>query len=119
MPLFGSAVSPRRFRIISSHSEVWAPSGAAFDRQAAQDWEAFLLLRAEELRTGGRLAVTLPALDDDGLSGFEDLMDHANEVLAAMAGEGARNARKWRWAVTRGVDATFSRPSSVTDASGI
>jgi hypothetical protein len=57
---------------------------AAFDRQGARDWEAFLSLRALELRPGGRLVVVLPALNDDGTSGFEDLMDHANAVLAEM-----------------------------------
>jgi hypothetical protein len=44
---------------------------AEFERQGAQDWEAFLSLRAIELRPGGRLVVVLPALTDDGLSGFE------------------------------------------------
>ncbi len=57
---------------------------AEFARQAAEDWKAFLMLRAAELRPGGRLVVVLPARDDDGASGFEDLMDHANEVLAEM-----------------------------------
>ena len=61
---------------------------AAFARQAAQDWEAFLS-RATELRPGGRLVVVLPALNDDGVSGLEDLMDHANAVLAEMVHEGA------------------------------
>jgi len=61
---------------------------AAFASQAAQDWEAFLALRALELRPGGRLVVVLPALDEAGSSGFEDLMDHANEVLAQMVHEG-------------------------------
>jgi SAM dependent carboxyl methyltransferase len=63
--------------------------GAAFKHQAAQDWETFLSLRASELRPGGRLVVVLPALDDDGVSGFEDLMNQANAVLGDMVHEGA------------------------------
>jgi hypothetical protein len=62
---------------------------AEFARQAAKDWEVFLSLRALELRSGGRLVVVLPALDEGGASGFEALMDHANEVLADMVKSGA------------------------------
>ncbi len=62
---------------------------AEFERQAARDWEAFLSLRAGELRPGGRLVIVLPGLDDDGSSGLEALMDHANAVLAEMVDEGA------------------------------
>jgi hypothetical protein len=60
-----------------------------FERQGAQDWEAFLTLRARELRPGGRLVVVLPALADDGSSGLENLMDQANAVLAEMVDDGA------------------------------
>jgi hypothetical protein len=38
---------------------------------------------------GGRLVVSVPAANDDDVSGFEDVMDHANAVLAEMVGEGA------------------------------
>ncbi len=65
---------------------------AAFERQAAQDWEGFLSLRAGELRPGGRLMVVLPALNDDGVTGLEELMDHANAVLADMVDGGALRA---------------------------
>jgi hypothetical protein len=63
---------------------------AAFRRQAAQDWETFLSLRARELRPGGRLVVVLPALNDEGTPspGLEALMDHANAVLGEMVDEG-------------------------------
>jgi hypothetical protein len=67
---------------------------AEFAHQAAQDWKSFLMLRGTELRPGGRLVVVLPARDDDGLSGFEDLMDHANEVLREMVDEGAIEAEE-------------------------
>jgi hypothetical protein len=46
-------------------------------------------LRSRELRAGGRLVVSVPAADDDDVSGFEDIMDHANAVLAEMVGEGS------------------------------
>ena len=46
-------------------------------------------LRSRELRAGGRLVVSVPAANDDDVSGFEDIMDHANAVLAEMVGEGA------------------------------
>jgi len=65
---------------------------SAFERQSAQDWKAFLSLRARELRFGGRLVVVLPAVADDGVSGFENLMDQANAVLAEMVAEGAITA---------------------------
>jgi hypothetical protein len=60
---------------------------AAFDRQGAEDWETFLSFRANELRPGGRLIVVLAATDDDGISRVEDIMDHANAVLADMVEE--------------------------------
>jgi len=65
---------------------------AKFDHQGAQDWEVFLSLRAKELRVGGRLIVVLPALADDGLSGFENIMDQANAVLAEMVTAGSIKA---------------------------
>jgi hypothetical protein len=61
---------------------------AAFERQAAQDWEAFLSLRTRELRSGGRLVVVLPGLDDEGESGLADLFDHANGALTEMVDAG-------------------------------
>jgi hypothetical protein len=60
-----------------------------FDRQAAQDWETFLKLRAIELRLGGRLVVALPSLEHDGSTGFAAFMDHANAELAEMVADGA------------------------------
>lgn len=68
------------------------PERAAFERQAAEDWEAFLSLRARELRPGGRLVIVLAALNDQGVSGLEDLMDHANAVLAELVDQRAIRA---------------------------
>jgi len=62
---------------------------AEFENQAATDWEAFLSLRARELRPGGRLVVVLPALADDRSSGFENIMNQANAVLGEMVTDGA------------------------------
>jgi hypothetical protein len=78
--------------LIPDHFFIPRSTGAVrakFDSQGAQDWEAFLWLRATELRSGGRLVVVLPALDDAGSSKFHALMDHANTVLAEMVDEGA------------------------------
>src|SRR5580700_724028 len=61
---------------------------AEFERQAARDWEAFLALRARELRPGGRLIVVLPGIADDGLSGLEPIFDHANGALEEMVADG-------------------------------
>jgi len=62
---------------------------AEWDQQAAKDWEAFLALRARELRSGGRLVVVLLGLADDGSSRFENIMDRANEVLGEMVADGS------------------------------
>jgi SAM dependent carboxyl methyltransferase len=69
---------------------------AAFERQAAHDWETFLTLRANELRPGGRLVVVVPGANEDGSSGFENIMNHANIVLTEMVDEGAITADELR-----------------------
>jgi len=60
-----------------------------FDQQGARDWESFLSLRATELVRGGRLVVVLPGIAEHGSSGFENVMDHANAVIAEMTKDGA------------------------------
>jgi hypothetical protein len=65
-----------------------------FARQGAKDWEAFLSLRAKELRPGGRLVVVLPALADDGSSGFTHVIDEANAALEEMVADGAITAEE-------------------------
>lgn len=82
---------------IPNHFVVFRSSGevrARFERQAAQDWKTFLSRRSDELRPGGRLVLLLPGIDDNGLSGLEDLFDCVNEVLAAMVDEGAIRAEE-------------------------
>jgi long-chain acyl-CoA synthetase len=67
---------------------------AIFRRQAAQDWERFLSLRAIELRPGGRLLLVLVGRNEEGNTGYEDLMDEGNAVLAEMVSEGAIRAQE-------------------------
>jgi hypothetical protein len=83
--------------LILGHFFPASSTGAArgaFERQGEQDWEAFLSLRACEMRRGARLVVVLPGVSDDGLSGFAGIMDHANAVLAQMVDEGAITAQE-------------------------
>jgi SAM dependent carboxyl methyltransferase len=75
----------------------WIPSSggairAEFERQAAEDWEAFLELRARELRPGGRLVVALPSSRDLGTSPVDDGMNHINAALAEMVVDDAITA---------------------------
>jgi hypothetical protein len=58
---------------------------AEFEEQAARDWERFLALRALELRSGGRLVIALPALDDESSMELGGVMEQANATLAELA----------------------------------
>jgi SAM dependent carboxyl methyltransferase len=96
----------------SSHAAVWLSRGptripghfwipsstgavrAAFERQAADDWAAFLRLRARELRVGGRLVVTLPSPPNDGTSQIHRGMNHVNTLLAEMVSAGEITAEE-------------------------
>ena len=81
--------------LIPNHFYAFGTTGAiraAFERQGAQDWEAFIALRAAELRPGGRLIVVAPGVHGDGKSGFEHIMNNANQVLGEMVEEGAITA---------------------------
>jgi hypothetical protein len=60
-----------------------------FDRQAARDWEAFLALRAAELRPGGRLVIALPSLGQDGSTAFSAVFGHAVAALDELVESGA------------------------------
>ena len=71
-----------------------ATARAAFAKQATEDWEFFLTLRERELRSGGRLVVVLPGRNDEGLTGFENLMDHANAALGEMVDDGEVQAEE-------------------------
>jgi S-adenosylmethionine-dependent carboxyl methyltransferase len=81
--------------LIPGHFMSIRSTGAAraeFDRQATQDWQLFLLLRAKELRPGARLVLVLPGVGEDAVTGLEALFDHANTTLAEMVEEGAITA---------------------------
>jgi hypothetical protein len=54
---------------------------AALARQSADDWDAFLAARADELRDLGQTVVVGGAATDDGASGAEALMDAFNGAL--------------------------------------
>ena len=66
---------------------------AEFERQAALDWEAFLSLRATDLRPGGRLVIALPSLAADGSTGVA-AMDHANAMLSELVTAGLITAEE-------------------------
>jgi hypothetical protein len=77
---------------LPDHIWIQAASGevrAAFVRQAAEDWETFLRLRARELRAGGRLVVVLPGAPEEGLAPVHRGMDLINAELAQMVAENA------------------------------
>lgn len=84
------ALIPGHFISPASTGEV----RAAFQRQAAEDWKAFLSLRAGELRPGGRLVIVLPGLSDEGSSGLEDFFDRANAVLIELVADGLITAEE-------------------------
>jgi SAM dependent carboxyl methyltransferase len=86
------ALIPGHFAFPRSSGEV----RAAFERQGARDWEAFLRLRALELRPGGCLVICMPGADANGVSVFEGIWDHANEELADMVNDGAISVEERR-----------------------
>jgi hypothetical protein len=84
-------------RPIPGHFYIPCSTGAVraeFDRQAAEDWELFLSLRARELRPGGKLVVALPSLEDDGSTVWRAIMDEANAVLSEMVATGKISAEE-------------------------
>jgi hypothetical protein len=70
-------------------SRATGAARAAFESQAVEDWETFLSLRATEIRPGARLVVALPAIPENGLPGFAELLDRANDALAEMVNDSA------------------------------
>lgn len=65
---------------------------AAFERQAAEDWETFLSIRSREMRPGARLVAVLPTTRPRGSYTFTEFMNVANAVLREMVDEGAITA---------------------------
>jgi SAM-dependent methyltransferase len=74
------------------HVGASGPALAAFDAQAAKDWERILLARAAELRPGGRLVVMSFGKDEDGHylgnTGGVNMFDRFHQHWFAMADEG-------------------------------
>jgi salicylate 1-O-methyltransferase len=75
---------PDHVHIALSHDTI---AKAAFARQAADDWLAFLTARSRELVPGGRLVV-LTMAHDDGDSGYQPLLEALALELADLASEG-------------------------------
>jgi hypothetical protein len=61
---------------------------AAFSRQAAEDWQRFLVCRARELFPGGRLVVLTMALDEAGNFGYRPLLEAMYAGLSDMIEDG-------------------------------
>lgn len=60
---------------------------AAYARQAADDWIAFVTARSRELVPGGHLVVLTMALDDGDVS-YQPLLEALNDELTDMTSEG-------------------------------
>ena len=67
---------------------------AAFHRQAAEDWERFMLMRGRELRPGGRLAIMTMAVDENGEFGYRPLLKAMYDALVAMVDSGFIHAEE-------------------------
>jgi hypothetical protein len=61
-----------------------ASTRAAFARQAAEDWQAFLAMRERELSPGGRLVVLAMAVDDNGDFGYWPVLNAMYSTLVEM-----------------------------------
>ena len=95
-------VSRRPCEITSHVHHVGAAGSelAAFDRQAAADWEAILRARAAELRPGGRLVLMNFGKDEAGRylgnTGGVNMFDTFDRLWRAMAAEGLITAEEYR-----------------------
>ena len=83
------ALIPDQVQVAYSHD---ANACAAFARQAAEDWHAFLVHRADELRPGGQLVVLSMAKTDDGDFGYRLVIDALIGALMDLAAEGVVSA---------------------------
>jgi len=66
---------------------------AAFARQAAEDWHAFLVHRADELRPGGQLVVLTMAKTDADDFGYRLVIDALIGALMDLAAEGVVSSK--------------------------
>jgi hypothetical protein len=67
---------------------------AAFARQAAEDWHAFLVHRADELRPGGQLVVLTMAKTDADDFGYRLVIDALIGALMDLAAEGVVSSKE-------------------------
>jgi len=65
-----------------------AAARAAYSRQAAEDWRAFLTARSLEMRPGARLVVLTMAIDDAGDFGYRPLLQAMYAALLDMRRDG-------------------------------
>jgi hypothetical protein len=79
------AAIPDHVQVACSKDEA---VGAAYARQAAQDWETFLTCRSRELRPGGRLVVLTMARTDAGDFGYHAVLAAMDDSLRALVAEG-------------------------------
>jgi len=110
---------------ISDHVHHVGASGAeraAFDAQAAADWQRILLARAAELRPGGRLVILRFGKDEQGRylggTGGVDMFDTFDLHWRAMADEGLITPAEYRAATFAQVYRTpeaFTAPLLDTD----
>ncbi len=79
------AVIPDQVQVaLSSDAEV----KNAFHRQAAEDWQQFLVARGQELCEGGRLVVLTMAIDEHGEFGYRALLQAMYASLVKMVETG-------------------------------
>jgi SAM dependent carboxyl methyltransferase len=78
-------IIPDQVHVSSSHD---ASARAAFSRQAAEDWQKFLVARGRELCPGGRLAILTMASDDEGEFGYGPLGHAMYATLVEMVDGG-------------------------------
>ncbi len=78
--------------IIPDHLQVAyskdAAARAAYEKQGADDWRAFLVHRGQELRPGGRLVVLTMARTDAGDFGYRSVLDAMMGALADLVQKG-------------------------------
>jgi hypothetical protein len=74
---------PDHIHIALSHDDAVA----AYTRQAAEDWIAFVTARSREMVPGGRVVVLTMALDDGDCS-YQPLLEALNAELTDMTAEG-------------------------------
>jgi hypothetical protein len=69
--------------------------GRALAEVAEADWRNFLAHRAEELAPGGQLVLVIGAVDENGATGLEPMMDLANDILRTLVTEGKLGAQTY------------------------